>query len=420
MALVTEGWAGREICTDYIPPQAGLDRRGARLKGPTSRLALAVLATALPVQAQLFQRLFNPEVDVRIIHPPGLGIPVKRVAFLPAKDARTEELTSALIADLAADGRVELLDRGNLDRILSEQKFTQSGLVDEASAVALGQLLGSPVLLSVQVHAFQAREVPRESRFTYRDEDGQARTGVRYTARTQVDLSASVQAVDSATGRIYSSRRLVANPSLETTSLQGMPAFPAKSEVKDLALREVCPEVRRMLLSWEERRRLVFYDDRDYGMKEAYRKLQVDDVRGALARSLEAADLAQADAGAKPKHRARTRYNLGICHFILGDYGAALPHLKAASEAEPGHGIFREALVECQRALRLQTDMAKVEARGAAVSVAETPVKRTEPADKLGGQSLEERLERLERLKAKGLVSPEEYRQRRAELLKEL
>jgi hypothetical protein len=369
------------------------------------RLLAVLPVLAGPAQAQFFQRLFNPEVRVTLTHPPGLGLKVERVAFLPVPDPRSEELVAALVSDLAATGQVELVDRGNLDRIIQEQKFTNSGLVESATAVELGRLLGSPVLLVVKVHTFSSHQQPLAQGFTYKDKDGQEQEAVRYTARTQVELSGSVQAVDSATGRIFSARRLVANPSLENTSLLGQPAFPPVSEVRDLALKQVCPEVRRMLLSWQETRKLIFYDDKDYGMKDAYFRLQAEDYRGALARALEARDRARADRKAKTKHLSRTNYNLGMCHFILGDCGAALPCLQAAYDLEPGHGIFRESLRECQRALKLQEDLARVATRA---------------PEGQRAQGLEERLERLERLKEKGLVTPEEYQKRRAELLKEI
>jgi Tfp pilus assembly protein PilF len=173
--------------------------------------------------------------------------------------------------------------------------------------------------------------------------------------------------------------------------------------------------VSRLLLPWTENRRLIFYDDKDYGMKEAYRLLVARDYQGAEAKSQEAVTKAKADPKVKAKYLARTDYNLGICKFIQGQYGAAQPYLKAAFDLDTGNGIFREAHGECQRAIRLMNEMAKVEARSAAPRAPEAA-----PAATAAAGNVEERLERLERLRKKGLISQAEYDQQRAALMKQL
>ena len=378
-----------------------------------------VIACAATAQAQFFQRLFNPTVRVTLTHPPGLGLIVKRVAFAPTRDAASEELVDVCISDLSRKNRMEVVDRGNLERLLQEQKFSNSGLVDEASAVALGKVLGAPLLLFVRVHLFKIAHVPLANRFNWKDTNGAERQTITYIAKTQVDFSATVQAVDCATGKIYSSQRLLANPFLENRSEQGQPEYPSDAEVRETALRSAREQVRRMLLPWTESRKLVFYDDKDYGMKEAYQRLQAQDYAGAAARSQQALEQAKADPKARPKHLCRTNYNLGMCRFIQGDAAAALPYLKAAVALDPGASIFQESLAECQRALQLQNEMARVEARSVGVKLEGAQAPAT-PAEQPSGGNLEQRLERLERLKEKGLISAEEYRQRRAELLKEL
>lgn len=130
-----------------------------------------------------------------------------------------------------------------------------------------------------------------------------------------------------------------------------------------MALHQVCRQVRRMLLTWTETRDLIFYDDKEFGMKEAFRSLQAQDVPGALGRSLEALARAKAEPRGRPRSLARTHYNLGMCHFILGDCEAARPLLQAALALEPGHGIFQESLGECLRAQQLREAMAQVDSR---------------------------------------------------------
>lgn len=379
-------------------------------------LLLALALTQTPVRAQFWEKLVNPEVEVTLTHPPGLGLKVQRVAFAPAPDRMSEDFISACIADLSASGQLELLDRGNIERVLKEQKFTNSGLVDEATAISLGRLLGSPVMLFARVQRLEVKHLPTSSTSPgWKDKKGKVYPPTTtWTSKTQVEFNASVQAVDLATGRIYAQRRIVAAPSREASSDKGRPEFPSDSSVIELAIADGTREIHRMLLAWTDSRKLTFYDDKDYGMKEAHKRLKIGDPEGALSLSLEALKAAKADPGVSPKYLGRTQYNAGICHFILGRYGAAMPFLTAAREADADNKIYATARQECEKALRLMEEMSRIEAR----SERSAPTPETAaPATSTG---VEERLQRLENLKKKGLLSPEEYKAKKAEIMKDL
>lgn len=375
----------------------------------------AVMASGLTAHAQFFERMFNPDVQVTLLHPPGLGMKVKRVAFAPVMDRASEDLVSACIASLLQSSDLEVLDRANIEKVLKEQKFGSSGLVDEATAVELGRLLGSPVLLVVKVHRDEVRHTPlTEKKEGGKDKDGKVLPPViTYISKTQVEFNASVQVLDLATGRVYTQQRMVATPSQENRAKDSKPEFPSDGAVRELAIQEATTQVVRMLLPWTERRKLIFYDDSEYGMKDAYRRLKAEDAAGALAKSREALAAAKADPKGKPKFLGRTLYNLGMCHFILGQQEEALGFLRAARETDLDLGIYKEALAECERALQLAQAMRQVDARSGITP----PAKGAEPP---AGNGAEERLRRLEDLKRKGLLTEEEYRTKRAEILKEL
>jgi tetratricopeptide (TPR) repeat protein len=229
--------------------------------------------------------------------------------------------------------------------------------------------------------------------------------------------------VDLASGRVYSQQRIAVAPSKQNASVLGPPEYPSENEVREMALDEARDRVRKMLLSWTEQRKLIFYDDKAYGMKEAYQKLKVNDAPGALQKSLEALAAAKADPGGKPKSMGHASYNVGMCHFILGDYKAAMPFLKAARENDPKHSIYERAEKECLEALKLEEAMRKVDAKTAKVvlepSQADPP--RAAVVDQAkAGNSVEERLQKLEILKKKGLISPQEYEKKKAQIIDEI
>jgi hypothetical protein len=387
---------------------------------------LLVSLAGLPAQAQFWDSLINPDVQVTLTHPPTLGLKVSRVAFAPTTGRGAEDLVAACIADLAAS-EIEILDRSNTEKVLGEQKFTNSGLVDEKAAVEMGRLLGAGVMLFVKVNRLKAKHLDLQATApAWTDKEGNVHPAVTtYTSKTQVEFNASIQAVDMATGRVFTQQRIAVAPALERSSTQGRPEFPSDTDVLELAMGSARTQVHRMLLPWTEQRKLIFYDDKDYGMKEAYRRLQLNDAGGALAKSLEALEAARADPKVKPKYLGRTNYNVGMCHFIKGDYQAALPFLKAARGTDPSHKLFAAAESECLRAVALQEEMTKVEARSiqvdpgpGAASPRVEPATTSKPA--AGADSVEERLRRLEDLRRKGLLTPEEYREKKAQILKDL
>jgi len=386
-------------------------------------LGLVIGVLGLPARAQFWDSIVNPDVTVTLIHPPGLGLKVQRVAFAPVSDNVTEDLVSACISDLSNSGQIEVLDRGNIEKILKEQKFANSGLVDEKTAVELGRLLGSPVLLFVKVQRQDVKHTPlRSTAPSWTDKKGKYHPSVTtYTSKTQVEFNASIQAVDLASGRIYSQQRIAVAPSRETSSDQGQPQYPSETEVIEMAIGLARTQVHQMVLPWNEQRKLIFYDDKDYGMKDAYKRLQLNETPSALQKSTEALNAAKGDPAASPKYLGRTNYNVGICHFILGDYRSALPFLKAARETAPDHKIFAAAEAECQKALGLAQEMTRVDARSGRVELdlpkANNPAS---PGKAQGSSSVEERLMKLESLKKKGLISPQEYKEKKSQIMSEL
>jgi hypothetical protein len=65
-----------------------------------------------------------------------------------AKDAyAAQALETALLDALVNGGRFEVVNRGQLDRVLAEQKLNNSDLVDPASAQRVGRLLGAQYLV---------------------------------------------------------------------------------------------------------------------------------------------------------------------------------------------------------------------------------------------------------------------------------
>src|SRR5512133_2627978 len=160
-------------------------------------IPVSLVAMVLPAQAQFWSELANPKVEVTVVHPPGLGLKVERLAFAPSRDLNSREVADALTADLVQSRQVEVVDPGHLDAVLKEQELGASGYVEPATIARLGKLLGPSVLVIVNVNRsdLSRNQSTKEERST----DPKTRQEVvrhKRTATTSLDFSATVQVVD--------------------------------------------------------------------------------------------------------------------------------------------------------------------------------------------------------------------------------
>ncbi len=385
-------------------------------------LAPSLLALlALPAQAQFWSELANPKVEVTLVHPPGLGLKVDRLAFAPTRDMNSREMVDILTADLVQSRQVDVVDRTHLDAVMKEQELGANGYIEPATIAKLGKLLGPTALVIVNVNRsdLSRNRATKEERTVDR-KTKQELVRLHRTSITSLDFSATVQVIDLGTGRIFGAQRLEDAPSLSESSYEGFPAYPRDSDVRRLAFETAKVKVLRMLLPWSEVRKLTFFDDQVFAMAKAHDRLRAKDVMGALDLAREGLEQSKQDKGQKPKFYPRAQYNVGIIHFILGRYEEALPYLRAALDMQPDASIFQTALRECQEAIALQEALRRAEVRGERISrpVESRPEPRPEAAP--AKASPEERLKRLQELHKKGLLDKKDFEAKKAEILKEL
>lgn len=328
------------------------------------RLFPLLLVLTLPAQAQFFDRLANPTIHVRVEHPPGLGIKTEKIAFGPASGECSDQIIDALIGDFVSNG-LEVLDRANLQAVLDEQNLHLTGYIDQASATAIGQILGPSALVFVKVQRC-ATQVDRlydtETRY---DSKTETNYKVRiYMARTRAFLKASIQTVDLATGRIFAAKALDYSPERINKSEEGYPEAPSEFDLIDTAIQAAVIDVHRMFLPWSEIRELVYFDDKDCGLKQAAQLMKGGDFRGALEMSAGNLQACKAAPKVKDKLLAHAYYNVGMSHMVLQQYDEALEHFREAMKYRPGD-IVSQSIAECQNAKALSEALQRVETKAA-------------------------------------------------------
>ena len=338
-------------------------------------------------------------------HPPVFGLEVETVVFGPASGECSDEIIQSLINRLVNDG-IRVLNRQEADLILAEHQLNQAGWVKAESAAAVGEMLGSSVMISVNVTRCATEQLPsyRDHVYERTNPDTDEKYEVRereFFSKTSAYLTASIQVTDMATGKIVGVVRSDYAPELVNSSREGQPVFPAEYDVLDLAYGWVNRDVTRRLLGWTETRELVFYDDGECDLKRAHRALESGMAERALELSIQNLEVCKSVPGMKRNKLARAYYNVGMSHSILGEHDQALGYLRSAAALDDG-GIVRDAIQSAETALRLEEEMRNFEAsteeelarrdaeREQAAEAAEANVVTNEDIIALIGQGLSE------------------------------
>ncbi len=266
----------------------------------------------------------------------------KAVAVLPFSGPGGREFAAEIegvLVGIGIDGKqyFTLVDRTSIDKSISEMKFSQSGLVDQKTAVKLGKMIGAQGIYTGVISQNNYDDSPftetRSECVRYeqkRDDKGRIYQGaclqwrhypVRCTKRV-ANFAVSPKLVDVTTSRILYSRNLSAT----TNSTGCEDTRPVQSEMVLLeqAKDSVRKEFRRDIAPYYVTREIRLMDSTDgITSKEAIDKLK---------RGMEYADKGRMDSACELWGEARNiaanshalLYNLGVCAESRGDLDAAL------------------------------------------------------------------------------------------------
>jgi len=266
----------------------------------------------------------------------------KAVAVLPFSGPGGREFAAEMESVLAGVGIDDkqyftLVDRASIDKVTSEMKFSQSGLVDEKTAVKLGKLVGAHGIYTGVVtcnNYDDSRYTERRQTCKYyeqkRDQKGNIYQGACiqwhyynvHCVKRVANFAATPRLVDVTTGRVIYSRNLTAM----TDSSGCEDTRPVQSEMVLLeqARERVKKDFRRDIAPYYVTREIRLMDSTDgIADKEAIDKLK---------RGMQYADKGRMDNACELWGDARSRaagshallYNLGVCAESRGDLENAL------------------------------------------------------------------------------------------------
>ncbi len=383
-------------------------------------MVLLAFVITLSASAQWYADITNPHVYQTITHPPELGLHIKRVAIMPEGYYTSNELADYITTYLVNTGKIEVVDRAHLYEILKEQNLSLSGRIDTTSAVKLGKLLGASALITVNVYNEEYKKEMKKDE--YKTKKG---ISIKYTARIDGYLKFSIKTIDLQTGKIFSAKIFEINDYLENYKYGERPVYPDYHPLRDRMYKKAMEGIMRLYLPWEQTISFVFYDSKKCGMKEAYSYMKIKNYQKALEKSLNVLECLK-NSGANAKYLSRGYYNVGVCYFFKGDYQKARDYFNKAYQIK-SYSTYKEAINKVN--ITESTEIAflqylkeehQIDSNTQTSTVQNQSQSNTQQNQTQSDDDIVEKLRKLKKLYEEGLITEEEYKQKKKEILNNL
>ena len=274
----------------------------------------------------------------------------KTVAVLPFTGPGGQEFAAEIEGTLASKSIDDkqyftLVDRASIDKIMSEQQFSQSALIDQATAAKIGKLVGAQGIYTGAVTAAQVKDsnYKEKRQECVRHKIERDKKGNEYEGRCiqwrnysvscmkrDAHFSVTPKLVDVSTSKILYSRNL----SKSATSSGCEDASPPKDEQE--LLEAVKEDVKKQFLKDVA----PYYVTVEIKLMDSTDHIDSADAKDKLKQGIDFADKGRMDNACEIWGQARIAapnspailYNLGVCAESRGDADAALNLYKQADK----------------------------------------------------------------------------------------
>lgn len=352
----------------------------------------------------------NPQVEIPVEHPPGIGLHVTQVAFAPPEGSCSNEMVGALTQTLLTSGVDVSTDRltvtdsrdaryrrrnretavarsasRSIASILPDAPSTPAERGDgDAATGTEDPFAGHALLINMSDTSCDAEHndgmsARKKTRKRKREVDGEEveyeeeYVEITYTRETRFNLGVSVQAADWETGAIVGAKSVRRSRERTNRSTSGIPNYPSETPLRNSASNAAAKEISQWLLPWTETVRLVFYDVEECAMASAYAYYMQGSTNLALQTARESISSCD-DSEIEARFRAAAHYNLGILYFIDGEQEAAFRTLLTARSVDPENGAVKDAFEHVQRAMELMEEIHQIDGLPRRKQSPETPL----------------------------------------------
>lgn len=266
----------------------------------------------------------------------------RTIAVLPFSGPGGAEFASEIegvLGGISIDGKpyFTLVDRAQIDKIMSEMKFSQSGLVDQSMAARIGKLVGAQgiytgmvSLSAVHDSSYSERRQQCVQRQIKYDSKGNAYEGAclrwrPYTVnctRRVASFACSPKLIEVSTGKILYARNLTG--SADSSGCEDRTPVKGEAELLQKAKEIAKSEFRKNVAPFYVTREIALMDSTDgISSSEAKDKLKSGLDYAAKQRMDSACEL-WGEANNLSPNSPSILYNLGVCAESRGDLEAAL------------------------------------------------------------------------------------------------
>jgi tetratricopeptide (TPR) repeat protein len=299
-------------------------------------------------------------------------IPIKRPAEINLRDYRkiavgdivnkygrkgghAEDLAGEITNVLLTNELFDVLDRQHLARILDEHSLSESGIIDDASATAIGKFTGTAALVFGRIQTDQYAENVEEGK-PYQDKEGRDhQINVRKGTYT---VTVNIQVIDIETAKILASKSLSVNHSSRTTADRQVPSNIDQNTLYTKCIKDIASQFSRMVAPYEVQVRAAFMTDKLLPeIDHAIGLFRIGDweegitlLRGTISKS-----------GLPGDVQAKAYYNLGLAETYAGQFEQGIEHLKIALSLNPTskriQNSIARARLEQENAIKLEEQL---------------------------------------------------------------
>ena len=271
------------------------------------------------------------------------------------KGRHANDLADEITAVLLASGLFEVLNRDNLARIMSEYTLSETGIIDETSAVEIGQVIGTAALIFGRIQTDQYQEDLEKGK-PYKDKEG--RSHQTHTRKGTYRLTASLQVVDIQTAKVLAARSLSAEKSARKSADMKDPEKIDSNALYAQCVRNISQQFRRMVAPYDVQVRAAFLTDEllpETDQAISYFRIgEWDDGMAFL-------EAATRKSGIEAEVQSKAFYNLGLAQIYAGEYDPAIEHLKKALSLNPRSKRIQKTILrakmEKENAAKLQEQL---------------------------------------------------------------
>lgn len=312
-------------------------------------------ASPLSARAQFWDRLTNGAVTVNLTHSPQVVLkPGTKVAVLDFRDnsgACGSELSIRLANAIRGNPTIELVDRDNIQAILQEQGFQNSGAVDQTAAVKISQLVGPAAAFTGHVTRCSTEQSEILRGATTKDKNGLLHQW--FVRRATSEMTGTVQFIDLTSGRVLASKFLSVGDTLVNQAEDAYPEAPSADAVQTKMYEDAIGQLQPVLLPWTEAVRLIVYDDNKCQLKQSSGQIKSGEL-DAAATTLRSALATSCGRPDDKNVLSKAHYNLGLALAYSDHEQEGLAELDSA-EALRSTSIARDAIASIQKKIALES-----------------------------------------------------------------